>query len=250
MDCTAIILTIGIIFAASFFSTVSGFGFALVAMPVLTLVMSVKAAVIFVLLLNLVLRAITMYRVRDGFDKETVILTTLGSIMGMLPGSWVLRCCLRHSWRCFWERCLWLPRFCCTILWSRQCTLPIKNKTCGRLGAGILSGFFGASTSVSGPPLVLYFLNEKLPKDVMRANMIWFFGLSGFLTVLVNYFYGNVSGTVDLSLLLYTIPMMLLAIWLGEKFFYRLNQHLFRKLALTVVLIGALMLLWSGWQNL
>lgn len=42
MDYTAIILTIGIIFAASFFSTVSGFGFALVAMPVLTLVMSVK----------------------------------------------------------------------------------------------------------------------------------------------------------------------------------------------------------------
>lgn len=81
-----------------------------------------------------------------------------------------------------------------------------------------MSGFFGASTSVSGPPLVLYFLNEKLPKDVMRANMIWFFGLSGFLTVLVNYFYGNVSGTVDWSLLLYTIPVMLLAIWLGENF--------------------------------
>lgn len=90
MDCTAIIMTIGIIFAASFFSTVSGFGFALVAMPVLTLVMSVKAAVIFVLLLNLVLRAITMYRVRDGFDKETVILTTLGSVVGMVPGSWAL----------------------------------------------------------------------------------------------------------------------------------------------------------------
>ena len=82
MDYTAIILTIGIIFAASFFSTVSGFGFALVAMPVLTLVMSVKAAVIFVLLLNLVLRAITMYRVREGYDKATVILTTLGSVVG------------------------------------------------------------------------------------------------------------------------------------------------------------------------
>ena len=204
MDYTAIILTIGIIFAASFFSTVSGFGFALVAMPVLTLVMSVKAAVIFVLLLNLVLRAITMYRVREGYDKATVM----------------------------------------------QFTLPIKNKPCGRFAAGILSGFFGASTSVSGPPLVLYFINEKLPKDVMRANMIWFFGLSGFLTVLVNYFYGNVSGTIDWSLLLYTIPVMLLAIWLGEKFFYRLNQHLFRKLALAVVLVGALMLLWSGWQNL
>ena len=247
MDCTAIILTIGIIFAASFFSTVSGFGFALVAMPVLTLVMSVKAAVIFVLLLNLVLRAITMYRVRDGFDKENVILTTLGSVVGMVPGSRVLKVLLPAARL---EVFLGAVLVAATVLLSLQCTLPIRNKTCGRLGAGILGGFFGASTSVSGPPLVLYFLNEKLPKDVMRANMIWFFGLSGFLTVLVNYFYGNVSGTVDWSLLLYTIPVMLLAIWLGEKFFYRLNQHLFRKLALTVVLIGALMLLWSGWQNL
>ena len=97
MDCTAIILTIGIIFAASFFSTVSGFGFALVAMPVLTLVMSVKAAVIFVLLLNLVLRAITMYRVRDGFDKETVILTTLGSIMGTVGGVFGSGACGCHD---------------------------------------------------------------------------------------------------------------------------------------------------------
>ena len=246
MDYTAIILTIGIIFAASFFSTVSGFGFALVAMPVLTLVMSVKAAVIFVLLLHLVLRAITMYRVREGYDKATVILTTLGSVVGMLPGSWVLKVLPAAQLEVFLGAVLVVA----TVLLSLQFTLPIKNKPCGRFAAGILSGFFGASTSVSGPPLVLYFINEKLPKDVMRANMIWFFGLSGFLTVLVNYFYGNVSGTIDWSLLLYTIPVMLLAIWLGEKFFYRLNQHLFRKLALAVVLVGALMLLWSGWQNL
>ena len=246
MDYTAIILTIGIIFAASFFSTVSGVGFALVAMPVLTLVMSVKAAVIFVLLLNLVLRAITMYRVREGYDKATVILTTLGSVVGMLPGSWVLKVLPAAQLEVFLGAVLVVA----TVLLSLKFTLPIQNKPCGRFAAGILSGFFGASTSVSGPPLVLYFINEKLPKDVMRANMIWFFGLSGFLTVLVNYFYGNVSGTIDWSLLLYTIPVMLLAIWLGEKFFYRLNQHLFRKLALAVVLVGALMLLWSGWQNL
>ena len=129
MDCTAIILTIGIIFAASFFSTVSGFGFALVAMPVLTLVMPVKAAVIFVLLLNLVLRTITMYRVRDGFDKETVILTTLGSIIGMLPGSWVLKVLPAAQLEVFLGAVL----VAATILLSLQCTLPIKNKTCGRL---------------------------------------------------------------------------------------------------------------------
>ena len=78
------------------------------------------------------------------------------------------------------------------------------------------------------------------------------FNFSGvqFHYTMSHYFYGNGSGTIDWSWLLYTIPVMLLAIWLGEKFFYRLNQHLFRKLALAVVLVGALMLLWSGWQNL
>ena len=141
MDSTAIILTIGIIFAASYFST----------MPVLTLVMPVKAAVIFVLLLNLVLRTITMYRVRDGFDKETVILTTLGSVVGMVPGSWVLKVLPAARLEMFLGAVL----VAATVLLSLQCTLPIRNKTCGRLGAGILSGFFGASTSVSGRPLGL-----------------------------------------------------------------------------------------------
>lgn len=138
MDCTAIILTIGIIFAASFFSTVSGFGFALVAMPVLTLVMSVKAAVIFVLLLNLVLRAITMYRVRNGFDKETVILTTLGSIMGMLPGSWVLKVLPAAQLEVFLGAVL----VAATVLLSLQCTLPIKNKTCGQFGCRYFDAVF------------------------------------------------------------------------------------------------------------
>ena len=39
MDCTAIILKIGFIFDAAFFSSDSGLGFALVDMNVLTLVM-------------------------------------------------------------------------------------------------------------------------------------------------------------------------------------------------------------------
>lgn len=125
-----------------------------------------------------------MYRVRSGFDKETRYFDDIGK--RCWHGSRKLGA---EGAACgtvggvFGSSCPWLPQF----RLSLQCTLLIRNKTCGRLGAGILSGFFGASTSVSGPPLVLYFLNEKL-QDVMRANMIWFFGLSGFLTVLVNYF--------------------------------------------------------------
>ena len=139
MDCTAIILTIGIYFCrVVFFYCFPALASALVAMPVAYLVMSVKAAVIFVLLLNLVLRAITMYRVRDGYDKATVVTITLGSIMGMLPGSWVLKVLPAAQLEVFLGAVL----VAATILLSLQCTLPIKNKTCGRFGAGIFERVF------------------------------------------------------------------------------------------------------------
>ena len=52
MDYSIILLAAVGIFTASLFSTVSGFGFALVAMPFLTQIMPVKTAIIFIILMN------------------------------------------------------------------------------------------------------------------------------------------------------------------------------------------------------
>lgn len=113
----------------------------------------------------------------------------------------------------------------------------------------MIAGFFGASTSVNGPPLALYFLNEKTDKNLMRANLVWFFGLSGAMTVVTNYFAGNVHD-VNWPMLLCCTPAMFVGILAGEKLFFRVPQELFRKLALVVVLIGASIMLYSGWCDL
>jgi uncharacterized membrane protein YfcA len=42
------------------------------------------------------------------------------------------------------------------------------------------------------------------------------------------------------------IPAMIAGIVLGEKFFSRLDQALFRKLALVIVCVGAVMMLITG----
>ena len=51
------------IFLGSFFATVSGFGFALVSTPLLALIMPLKWAIVFILVLTVLLRVLTMYRV-------------------------------------------------------------------------------------------------------------------------------------------------------------------------------------------
>ena len=235
-----------IIFIGSFFATVSGFGFALVATPLLAMIMPVKWAIIFILVLTVVLRILTMWRVWGEFNWKTVALTSIGSFVGMLPGSKVLHFISITHLQIFLGVVLLLA----TVLMSLQYTVPIKNKTAGRLGAGILSGFFGAYTSVSGPPLVLYFLNERTDKTEMRANMIWIFGVTGVLMVGASYWAGNIGTVGDWSYLYSMIPATFIGVLAGERMFRYLNQHLFRRLSLMIVLVGAVMMLFNGIREL
>ena len=235
-----------IIFIGSFFATVSGFGFALVATPLLAMIMPVKWAIIFILVLTVVLRILTMWRVWGEFNWKTVALTSIGSFVGMLPGSKVLHFISITHLQMFLGVVLLLA----TALMSLQYTVPIKNKTAGRLGAGILSGFFGACTSVSGPPLVLYFLNERTDKTEMRANMIWIFGVTGVLMVGASYWAGNIGTVGDWSCLYSMIPATFIGVLAGERMFRYLNQHLFRRLSLMIVLVGAVMMLFNGIREL
>ena len=223
------------IFLASFFATVTGFGFGLIAIPLMSLVISVKVAIICGLIITVLLRIITMYNTRKTFSWDVVLTTVLGSSLGMIPGSYMLKIISLAHLKIFLG---------CVLL--RKYHLEIKSKTLGRLTAGFFSGFFGSSTSVAGPPLVIYFLNEGTEKDKMRANMIWIFGISFVGMLIVNFLMGNMQNITDWNIILPMIPAMILGIVLGEKFFERLDQVLFRKLALCIVCVGAVMMLISG----
>lgn len=236
-------LTAVVVLLAAFFATVSGFGFALVATPLLTLFLDAKEAVVLVLLAGFVLRAITMIRNRRNFEWHTVLLVTFGSLLGIVPGSVALKVISIEQLEIF----LGVILLAATFLMGRKIDFKITNKTIGRLAAGFLSGFFGSATSVSGPPLVLYFLNEKMDKDLMRANMIWCFGLNGTLMLIGSYLAGTMQYVaVEQGSVLYSMTALLLSWWLGEKLFYKLNQHLFRRLSLIIVCSGALGMLYSG----
>lgn len=246
MDITNLLLAGGIVFLGSFFATISGFGFALVATPLLAMLMPLKWVIMFLLVLTIVLRSVTMFRVWGQFEWSTVLITSLGCFIGMIPGSILLRRISVSSLQIF----LGVVLLIATLLMSLQYTVKIKNKTYGRLGAGVLSGFFGACTSVGGPPLALYFLNENTEKTLMRANMIWIFGVTSFLSLFVNYFVGNIAAVSDWSYIYAMIPATLAGILAGERLVYRLNQHLFRRLSLMIVLVGAVMMLFNGLRGL
>lgn len=246
MDLLSLFAISLVIMAASFFATASGFGFALVATPLLSLFVSPKEAILLIILLGCVLRVINTFKVWGTFDWHVVLAGTLGSLVGTIPGSLILKVFKISELQIF----LGVVLLAATILMGREVYFEVRNKPLGRFCAGFFSGFFGSSTSVSGPPLMLYFLNEDMPKEKVRANMIMIFSLGGFIMLLGSYFAGTLSLVQDVWLLVYLVPALLIGTYIGEKVFYKINQHLFRRLALLIVCCGAVMMLVSGVQDL
>lgn len=246
MDFVSLLIGSIAIFIASFFATVSGFGYALIATPLLSLVLPLKSVIIFILFLTLIMRVITMYTTFKDVEWNTVAIVSLGSFIGIQPGSWVLKTLSVPALGLFLSCALLAAVF----MMGRQYKLNVQNKTAGRLGIGIISGFFGASTSVSGPPIVLYFLNEGMPKVSMRANMIWIFGISLVATA-VTYFFADTYSIVESWVpFYYLVPANMLGVFFGEHFVKFLSQELFRKLALIIVTLGAVMMFVNSIQRL
>lgn len=230
------------VFVGCFCATVSGFGFALISTPLLSLILSPKEAIILLPILTVILRIVTMYRVRNHFDAKLLKTIMIGWIIGVVPGSYVLYFLTVKQLQVFLGICL----LAATYLMGKQYYVPIKNKTLGRIGAGLGAGFFGTSTSVSGPPIVLYLLNEDLPKDYVRGNMIWIFGIGNLTSAIMNVISGNAKAITDWNTFLLMVPVVLLAAYAGEFAFKFVNKELFRKISLTIVLFGSIMMLYNG----
>jgi uncharacterized membrane protein YfcA len=87
---------------------------------------------------------------------------------------------------------------------------------------GLLSGFLGGSTSMSGPPVALFFQNRGFEKRVFRANLIVYFILLYPLTLPTYYLGGLLTGEVFSTALL-AAPAMVAGALLGARLLYRVD---------------------------
>ena len=219
------------VFMASLFSTVTGFGFALVAVPFLMPVLGAHETVVFIIFGTCLVKTIVLWNTRKHFEWHTVAVTVAGSVLGSLPGSYLLNAISPAYLQILLGTVLVIVLF----MMGMHLDLSVKNKTVGRI-----------TTSISGPPVALYFLTEGRDKLVTRANMCWIFAFGNIGTMFSLAFSGS-SISSDLMLLAaYVTLPMLLGTWIGERCFYKINQHLFIRLTQIFIVIGACTALYRG----
>ncbi len=97
-------------------------------------------------------------------------------------------------------------------------------------GIGAISGAMMATTSVGGPPVLLYMLAANMPSVTIRANIVTYYLLTGFVLVamVVGAAPSGLAAVIDAAVL---SPIILATSWLGSRLAGKAAEQTYRWIA-------------------
>jgi uncharacterized membrane protein YfcA len=225
-----------IIAVAAATQAVTGFGFALIAVPLLTLASDARTAVVAVCLAGLVPSLVSA-----GLDRHHVrwrpawILSAL-SIVGM-PVGLALRRVLSDRGLTVLVAISVLA--CVLIVW-RGVRLPERPSTVGVVGA--VAGVLGTATGTNGPPLVAAFQAMGLSPRAFRGTLAAIFAVTGVAGALAYLLAGEVTADAT-AMAAVSTPGAVLGWLAGDRVFGRVDPASFRRIVLSFLVITAVTVL-------
>lgn len=230
---------IGAIFLlAGFVQGLSGFGSALVAIPLLSLVMDIKEAVPLCMLTGLIITTYLAVKLRKHFDRKKIIPLCIGSIPGILIGATLLKAVP--------SRIISILLGALLISYSLYNLLinPKARELHYKWGylAGFLSGAIGAAFSTGGPPSIIYATLNKWNKDEIKATLTGFFVFNSYLTA-TSHMISGLTTMVVVKYFLLSAPFVLLGTALGSRCYGLFEKDSYMKIIyLGLIFMGGMMI--------
>ena len=232
------ILAAFIVLLAAFVRSVSGFGFALLATPLLTLVFGVKSAVVIVVILSIFGSMLVLFYMRRHVDVKKAAFITLAAIPGALLGAYLLSRLDQSVVKL--AIAILIIIFSMLLLLGYSYRFRREALACGI--AGFTSGILLTSTSLGGPPIVLFLLNQGLVKERFVGTVAASFLFVGAVGIGTFSSLGmiNIALLIKVSILL---PGLFLGSYIGAKLLPRIDALLFKKIAISIALVSALIII-------
>lgn len=239
---TEIILASLVIFAAYFLKGFTGFGPALVIIPFFTLLFDPGTAINTAAIFDFIIGGILLFSVRKDIKWKFVFSLFTALAIGAVFGSLLLGKMPDY----------WLKKiigiaiiiFAMIILFHKNGRLinPKQNKIqLAKYPVGFLGGFLGGFIGISGPPIIIY-MKMLFDKTFFRTQLIGlFFWGTGWRFML--YQLNDVSLNISLYYLAVFFVVMLVAAWLGTHFHLKVNETVFNKIVVVLLLVPAIKLL-------
>ncbi len=234
MAAEAVIVVIGVALLASMAQSVTAFGFALISVPALVLVLDVKDTVVIVSLLALSSEVLLAFRVWAHVQWPTVLRLAVGSWLGMPIGLFVLLRVPEEGLR------LIVGLVAMTLAAALAAGMRITARgTATEVAVGMTSGVLQTSTTMSGPPVVAYLVGRGDERDEFRGIMAMYL-LIGSITAVAIFFVAGVVTKDAVLLALVGLPAILAGSLIGNWLVSRIDPALFRRIVIALLFATAL----------
>ncbi len=217
----------GVILLGTFVQGLTGFGLALVSVPLLSLMLDVKVAVPLAGLFGWLVTFPLVHRMRQHVKWKTALLMVIGS----LPGSWLGASLLRFMPARYILIAMGLVLVASSLHALRKRGAVLAGELSGvfPVGAGFLSGTLGASVGEPGPPAIAYTSLQPWTSDQVKGTLLCFFMLQ-MIGAIIGFWSKELLSAHVFSLFAWGVPSFLLGLLGGMKAWdmlkaYRFNYH-------------------------
>ncbi|MFV0281068.1 MAG: sulfite exporter TauE/SafE family protein [Rhodoblastus sp.] len=225
----------GIVFASAVLRGLTGFGFALAAVPMLGLLLTPAQAVPVSMCIVAAGGLFSAHRAMSACHWPSIRRIAIAMMLGTPVGAFFLKHISTDSAR------IAIALFTLAAVFGVART-GARNKPLGAVRAaayGLTAGVFGGLAAMPGPPVIAYFMSTSLSREAIRASMLIVFQISVFAALASALGFGLVTRET-LVLAALSLPAFWAGNWAGAWLFARGSEQGYRRIALACLVAMAL----------
>ena len=234
-----------IIFIASVIRGFTGFGLALVAVPMIQFFMPVTDTAVFIATINFIF-SLLYY----GKSKEIVKGQPLGSMAvwtgaGVAAGVVILKLVNLGYVQLVWGLLIIII----VVFLARGMNLNIRSERTALTLSGLFGGLLAGATGIIGPPVAIILSSIKTPKEKFNA-IISIFIFFAVCYALILYLITGLIHKETMILALCSVPALLAGLYTGDRLLSRISQKTFTYIVYIVLIIMGVVTLYKGAKTL
>jgi uncharacterized protein len=214
----------------------SGFGSALIFVPLASTAIGPRAAAPLLLIIDGVAAAGLIPRAWRHADRRDAGTMSIGALAGIPLGAWVLiksdPLLIRWGIALFGTLLL--------VLLMSGWRYRGKPKAAITVSVGAAAGLLGGAAQVGGPPVVAYWLSRPIPAETVRANIVLYFAITTLISGTA-YFTGGLLTPSIVGLALVTGPIYGLGLYAGSRMFGLASEITFRRMCFALIAFAILL---------
>jgi uncharacterized membrane protein YfcA len=236
-----IIALSAIIFTASIVRGFTGFGLALVAVPLIQFIIPVTDTAVFIAIINMIFSLIYYRRSRELVREQPLGRMALFTGIGVAAGTLILKYINPAYIQIGWGLLIIII----VLALARGFNFRISSDASAMTFSGLFGGLLAGATGITGPPVAIILSAMKTPKEKFNA-VISVFILFAVSYALLFYLISGLVHPETALLALCSVPALIAGLRTGDILVSRISQKTFTNVVYIVLIIMGIITLYKG----